>query len=271
MFANIDKKRIYWGLGLAVFAVLFVFYAPLALFKSFVIVVVALCLKEYMSIALPHHPSSSPQLGVVLGTILSAVILFAKGGSDLWIASLTLLVVTTFVFYLFRKHEMGLILHQIAITVLGCIYIASLFSYVGLMRALDHGVFWVFLVAGATFMSDTGAYFVGHAMGKHKLAPLVSPGKTVEGFVGGVLGSVLATFICKLVFWQAFPKKECVIIGVLIGVIGPLGDLSESLIKRSVDVKDSGQLIPGHGGLLDRVDALLFTAPLVYYYALFRG
>ncbi len=249
---------------------LFVFYAPLALFKSFVIIIVALCLNEYMPIALPKHPSSSPKLGIILGTLLSAVILFAKGGSDLWIASLTLLVVTTFIFYLFSKHELNLVFSQIAITVLGCIYVASLFSYVGLMRALEHGVFWVFLVAGATFMSDTGAYFVGHAIGKHKLAPLVSPGKTIEGFVGGIVGSVLAAFVCKFFFWQAFPTKECILIGILIGVVGPLGDLSESLIKRSVNVKDSGQLIPGHGGLLDRVDALLFTAPLVYYYALFR-
>lgn len=252
-------------------AVLFVYFAPTVLFKAVVVVLVALALNEFMRIALPIHESSSPILGITLGTVLSAVILYAPGGSDWWIAGLTLVVMVTFVYYLFSPHESNLVLSQIAITVLGCIYIASLFSYVGLMRTLEHGPFWVFLVAGATFMSDTGAYFVGHAIGKHKLAPKVSPGKTIEGFVGGIVGSIIATFICKFFFFSVFPIKECFLIGTLIGTVGPLGDLSESLIKRSVNIKDSGTLIPGHGGLLDRVDALLFTAPLVYYYAIFRS
>ncbi len=118
-------------------------------------------------------------------------------------------------------------------------------------------------------MADTGAYFTGHLIGKHKLAPLVSPGKTVEGFIGGIVASILAAFFCKFIFWREFAFVPCLILGTLIGIVGPIGDLSESLIKRSVNVKDSGQFIPGHGGLLDRVDALLFTAPTVYYYVKF--
>ena len=129
--------------------------------------------------------------------------------------------------------------------------------------------FRVFLLAATTFNADTGAYFAGHLFGRHKLAPKVSPGKTVEGLVGGIIGSLIAAFLCREIFWEEFRILDCWIVGILVGIIGPLGDLSESLVKRSLGVKDSGQLIPGHGGLLDRLDALLFTAPLVYYYATF--
>jgi len=264
-----DKKRILWGVLLAILVVLFVLFAPLALFKLLIIAVVGLCLREFMNIALPKHPTSAPSLGVILGLFLSGVLLFAEGGSELWIGSLALIVIVTFVYYLFAEHDLSLVLSQIALTIFGIIYVGCLFSYSGLLRGLPHGVFWVFLLAGATFMADTSAYFVGHLIGRHKIAPKVSPGKTVEGLIGGVIGSIIAAFLCRALFWKEFREADCWIIGVLVGVIGPLGDLSESLVKRSVGVKDSGHLIPGHGGLLDRLDALLFTAPLVYYYAKF--
>lgn len=261
-----DQKKIYWGAGLAVAVTLFVFFAPLWMFKTLIVLVSGACLAEFMLIALPKDPTSAPRLGVVLGTLFSVMILFIND-TQLWIGGMTLLLMTTFSYYLFSKHSLDLVLSQIAITIFGCVYVGCFFSYAGLLRGLDQGVFWIFLLAGATFMADTSAYFVGHWIGRHKLAPRVSPGKTIEGLIGGVLGSILAVFVCKLLFWQGFLNRDVLILGTLIGLIGPLGDLSESLIKRSVGVKDSGNLIPGHGGLLDRLDAVFFTAPLVYYYA----
>jgi phosphatidate cytidylyltransferase len=265
----IDRKRILWGIALALGVVLLVLYAPVTLYKLVIIAIGGLCLREFMMIALPRHPSSSPVLGVILGVFLSGVLLFAQGGSHLWIGSLTLILFVTFAYYLFCQHDLDLVLSQVALTVFGCIYVGCLFSFSGLLRTLDRGHFWVFLTAGTTFLADTGAYFIGHLWGRHKLAPLVSPGKTVEGLIGGILASALAALICRFVFWGEFPLRHCLILSLLVGLVGPLGDLSESLIKRSVGVKDSGQMIPGHGGLLDRLDALLFTAPLVYYYAVF--
>lgn len=263
---SIDAKKIYWGIGLAVLVILFVFYAPLWAFKTLIAVVSGACLIEFMNIALPKHPSSAPRLGVVLGTLFSVMILFVRD-PELWTTGLAAILFITFAYYLFTQHELDLVLSQIAITIFGCVYVACLFSYAGLLRGLDQGVFWIFILAGCTFSADTGAYFVGHWIGKHKLAPRVSPGKTIEGLIGGVLASMLAAYVCKLIFWQGFLDRDALILGALIGLIGPLGDLSESLIKRSVGVKDSGKLIPGHGGLLDRLDAVFFTAPLVYYYA----
>ncbi|MBL7684995.1 MAG: phosphatidate cytidylyltransferase [Deltaproteobacteria bacterium] len=184
---------------------------------------------------------------------------------------MALILVITFIYYLFCEHDLSIVLYQVSLTVFGCVYIACFFSYTGLIRHLEHGVFWIFLLAGATFMADTSAYLAGHLFGRHKLAPRVSPGKTIEGMIGGILGSILAAFICRFIFRSDYPAFHCITIGTLIGIVGPIGDLSESLIKRSVGVKDSGNLIPGHGGILDRVDALLFTSPLVYYYATWIG
>nr|WP_308447266.1 phosphatidate cytidylyltransferase [Desulforamulus aquiferis] len=133
-----------------------------------------------------------------------------------------------------------------------------------LIRDLPDGWFWIILLLTATWASDTFAYFTGRAFGKHKLAPLLSPKKTIEGAVGGVLGSVLLCYIFSLSV-QSFNTIPLILIGVLIGVASLLGDLMESAIKRQAGVKDSGQIIPGHGGFLDRFDSLLFTAPLVYY------
>lgn len=264
--AALEKKKIYWGLALAPVVVLFVFFAPLWMFKLLIVAVSSACLIEFMTIALPKHPSSSIRLGVILGTLFSIMILFVRD-PGLWTTGLAALLIITFSYYLFVDHDLHLVFSQIAITIFGCIYVACLFSYAGLLRGLEHGVFWIFLMAGATFMADTSAYFVGHWIGKHKLAPRVSPGKTIEGLVGGVLGSILAVFLSKLIFWHGLLNRDVFILGIIIGLVGPLGDLSESLIKRSVGVKDSGNLIPGHGGLLDRLDAVFFTAPVVYYYA----
>jgi len=236
------------------------------MFKILIAAVSSACLIEFMGIALPKHPSSAPRLGVVLGTLFSLMILFVRD-PELWVTGLSVILIITFAYYLFADHDLNLVLSQIAITIFGCVYVSCLFSYAGLLRALDHGVFWIFLMAGATFSADTSAYFVGHWIGKHKLAPRVSPGKTIEGLVGGIAGSTFAVFLSKWIFWHGLLNRDIFILGLLIGLVGPLGDLSESLIKRSVGVKDSGNLIPGHGGLLDRLDAIFFTAPLVYYYA----
>lgn len=133
-----------------------------------------------------------------------------------------------------------------------------------LIRDLVDGWIWIILLLTATWASDTFAYFTGRAIGKHKLAPLLSPKKTIEGAIGGVLGSVIICYIFAQTV-QSFNTLPLLLIGVLIGVASLLGDLMESAIKRQAGVKDSGQIIPGHGGFLDRFDSILFTAPLVYY------
>ena len=126
--------------------------------------------------------------------------------------------------------------------------------------------FWLLFGAGVTWLSDTFAYFVGKSIGRHRLRSLVSPRKTVEGLVGGVLGGVLSAWILHGFFIPQIALWQALVAGLLITVTGQIGDLFESLLKRDAAVKDSGREIPGHGGFLDRVDSMLFSLPVFYYF-----
>jgi CDP-diglyceride synthetase len=257
--------RILTGILLAVgVSVGIVFLSPNAL-KAVIAGLAAICLFEFARMALPKHPSSSPALLIVSGIALALAVMFGYGKPAVLLLALPLIVMSTFVFYLFRQHSLELVFTQISRSVFGAVYGGLMFSFLGLLR--DVGIGWLFVVLGTTFAADTGAFFAGHLLGRHKLAPRVSPSKTIEGLLGGWVAAVAVAFLCKILFAGVFSVRDCFILGAVAGLIGPLGDLSESMIKRSMGVKDSGDLIPGHGGLLDRVDALLFTSPVVYYYA----
>jgi len=141
--------------------------------------------------------------------------------------------------------------------------------YIGLgvtaLAALREQSFaWVAMALVLTWANDTCAYFAGRLVGKHKMLPAISPGKTWEGFAGGLLGSIAGAYALKLWALPALQGWECLLLGAAAGLAGPLGDFSESALKRSFGKKDSGKLLPGHGGILDRVDALLFVAPVVW-------
>jgi phosphatidate cytidylyltransferase len=127
---------------------------------------------------------------------------------------------------------------------------------------------WIILALAVTWLQDTVAYFVGKAYGRTVMAPLLSPKKTWEGAAAGFLASLLTAPLFTLLLGLPISLAGAALIGAAAGIIGPLGDLVESLIKRQIGIKDSGTLIPGHGGLLDRIDSMLFIGPLVYYLAL---
>ncbi len=154
-------------------------------------------------------------------------------------------------------------------TIAGLLYVGWLLSYLVALR-LDFGRNWLMLALFATFGCDTLAFFVGRALGRHRLSPLISPGKTWEGAVGGVFGAI----IVGLLFTLPTPLRlslsygQAVLLGLLVGVFGQLGDLAESLLKRNMGVKESGKFMPGHGGLLDRMDSIVFAGIVVYYFAL---
>ncbi|UCC67646.1 MAG: phosphatidate cytidylyltransferase [Armatimonadota bacterium] len=163
-------------------------------------------------------------------------------------------------------------------TLLGLLYVAFLFGHVNLLRAfpgddvslpglgpgIPFGAGLVALVVIACWATDTAAYFVGKAIGRHKLSPKISPGKTVEGAAAGLVAAVLTA--ASMGRWLGLPLVQGVLLGAILGVAGQLGDLFESSLKRRAGVKDSGALLPGHGGVLDRLDSLLFSAPAAYYY-----
>ncbi|MBI4365801.1 MAG: phosphatidate cytidylyltransferase [Deltaproteobacteria bacterium] len=155
---------------------------------------------------------------------------------------------------------------RVGATCFGAIYIGGGLAYLGLLRAADHGRALVVMTIGMAALADTFAYLFGRTVGRHKLAPLVSPNKTVEGFVAGFAGSVTAALLCRRWMWPDLPLWPVVGLGLIIGAIAPLGDLIESAMKRAYHVKDSGGMLPGHGGMLDRADAYIASAPAVFYY-----
>lgn len=153
-------------------------------------------------------------------------------------------------------------------TLVGIIYIGWMLSHFIPLRELADGRDWVLLTILATFAADTSAFSIGRAWGRHPLASAISPGKTWEGAIGGFLGAIASALILAAILPGIPIHWHIVLLGALIGVFAQLGDLSQSMLKRSVGVKDSGRLIPGHGGLLDRLDSILFTVVVVYYYVI---
>ena len=174
---------------------------------------------------------------------------------------------------LFRK-DMTRSLGHIAVTIFGIMYIGWMGSHLVMMRQLpaalgveDYiGARLVFFAALVTWATDTGAYLCGVAFGRHKLMPRISPKKTVEGAVGGLLAAGLCGWLCSKGLTPFLTPLAATVVGLIAGVMAQLGDLVESMIKRDVGIKDTAELIPGHGGVLDRFDSLLFTVPVLYYY-----
>ena len=150
------------------------------------------------------------------------------------------------------------------------LYVGGFLLHVPLLRALEQGREWVLFLLLVTFATDTAAYFVGRSVGRTPLAPSISPSKTWEGSVGGMLGAVGMAVLANFVLGLNVLLIEALILGLLIGVVGQLGDLAESRIKRLGDVKDSGTIIPGHGGLLDRLDSIVLNVLVVYYFIIWE-
>ena len=157
-----------------------------------------------------------------------------------------------------------------ALTFFGIVYAGLGIGALGTLRGLPKGFEWVLFAIALTFGNDTGGYFAGRFLGKHKLYVAVSPNKTWEGFFGGMVFTVGIVFLARATVLPQLEIWDAIGLGIPCSILGPTGDLCESMLKRAYGVKDSGKIIPGHGGLLDRVDALLFNGPYVLFYALTR-
>lgn len=184
-------------------------------------------------------------------------------------ALLTSAIVLSLVWLLARPRQEKALLSW-AWTMAGILYVGWLFSHFVALRGLDDGRNWVFLALFVTFGSDIAAFFVGRALGRHHLAPNISPGKTWEGAAAGVLGAIIVSLLFTLKTPLGLPIScgQAVFLGFLISILGQLGDLAESLLKRNTGVKDSGKLLPGHGGALDRMDSIVFAGVVLYYYVI---
>ena len=162
-------------------------------------------------------------------------------------------------------------LRQLSLCILlfGVLYIGYTLGHLLWLRNRPEGALWVFFVLLVTWAGDAAAYYTGKQWGSRPLAPQLSPNKTREGLLGGLMAAPLAAWLGHLWFFPAVTALDCLVLGLLLTVLGLIGDLSESALKRQAGVKDSGSLLPGHGGILDRMDSLLLTVPAFYYYMAF--
>jgi phosphatidate cytidylyltransferase len=227
---------------------------------------VALALFELYAITLCEDPPWMRVAGILLGVALSATLVWCPR-PDALLGALVIATLAVTVLHLCRFGELASVSARIGIMLAGLLYVPILLTPLALLKRFPEGSDWLFLTLTLTFFSDTGAYAAGRLLGKHKLYPAISPGKTVEGSLGGLGFSFGAAALARLWYMPQLGWIDALLIAIPGGALAQAGDLVESMIKRGARVKDSGKCIPGHGGLLDRIDALLFSTPYVYLYA----
>jgi phosphatidate cytidylyltransferase len=236
-------------------------------FFLLVLSVVGLSLYEYFSFIYPQKINIQIVAHTILGILLPVAFYF--GYPDLVVPAVALIIIFTTAFALFRVTDPQKKAENLFTRLFGIFYVAFLLSYLIVLRKLPHGIEWVVLALAVNFGTDAGGYFAGRFFGKHPLYPVISPKKTVEGAIGGVAFCILLMIAVKYVFFDVLSWRDVLILGLVCSVLAILGDMAESLIKRGFKVKDAGGLLPGHGGFLDRIDSFVFSAPFIYYYAVY--
>jgi len=232
-------------------------------FAVFVGLGAAVGLLEYYALVLSGEAMAVKAAGLALGLAL-----VASFCTDV-VATIAVLVLAFFgyaVICLARFGSQDHVSHMLYKQVAGLMYIPFLLGHLILIRDWNQGVTWIFFLMAVIFAGDTAAYYVGRRFGLHKLSPGISPGKTVEGAAGGLAANLLVGVLFKKYCFPEFGWGYWIVLVIVMGALGQVGDLVESMLKRSVGLKDSGRIVPGHGGLLDRIDALLFAAPALYYF-----
>lgn len=261
----IIKQRILTGLVLLPLLILVLFHIETPWLIAFLALINCAAQYEFYGMALSPGRRLEVWLGCGCGTLLLVLLAVAPAESlPGWLAAGMLLFGC---WYLFRYRQLELVARDLAFSLMGLLYLPCLLVHIVLVFQLPYGRQWIFLVLLVVMAADTAAYFVGSLIGRSKLYPAISPNKSWEGAVGGVVGSLLGAGLAKLWFFPELGGLDLVAVGLLLSISGQLGDLFESLLKRSFAVKDSGSMIPGHGGLLDRLDSLLFAFPTAYFYA----
>ena len=239
-------------------------WGPSWLFNATVALIAVLAVYEFLALGKAKGYDVPTVLCIVIMLIIMAAFIVEDLSVELGMFAALLIIPAS---YVVTKKSLENSLPSSAIAVLATTYVGMLSgSLIRLHNDFPEGYKLVFFLLLVVWLGDTGAYYVGKQFGKHKLSPRISPKKTIEGLIGGVSASVIAAIVIHFTFFPKFPLLHAVIAGVLLSIAGVIGDLAESMWKRSAAVKDSGTLIPGHGGFLDRFDSILFTAPILYCY-----
>lgn len=253
--------------------ILFLVFRGGDFFLYFILLLVAVGISEFLIRG--GTPAYSPFFMVPFVGVIAAVYLTAAGDAIVGAFCLLGIFLVVGILLAVGKDPVDRLFSRLTYIVWGSFYLGLLYPFVYLIRGdagwmePAPGRWWLFLLLGSLWVGDTAAMFFGKSFGRHKLAPAVSPNKTIEGFIGGFVGVLVVAMVFKIFWLQNFAAYHFIVISLLVGLFGQLGDLVESLWKRSLDIKDSSPIIPGHGGVLDRFDSLLFAAPVLYLYLKF--
>lgn len=261
--SNLALRLLTAGIGIPIILAL-LFVVPKPGFFVLVLAAIGVGAAEALAMTLPGERDRQV-LGVLLALGLSTLLYFSTDARAL-AAALVGLVIVSLTAFLVRVEPVETAAKRFAFFLFSVLYASLLLTPIGLLHQRPDGPRWVILAMVIAWLGDTGAYFAGRALGKHKLMPVVSPKKTLEGALGGIVTTTGAAAAYAALFLPSLPILHALVLGLVGGALGIVGDLCESLLKRSVGVKDSGWILPGHGGLLDRVDALMFTGAGVWVY-----
>jgi len=229
-----------------------------------VTVFIILGLYEFFTILENKGISIYKYFGILMGALIPLSIVFHFQLTKAWELFLIVLGMVSLMLMQFRRRESSGVIVSISTTMFGILYVSWFLSFLIKIRYLEGGLGLFLVVLAITKAGDIGAYLIGTRFGRHPLMPRVSPKKSLEGAVGGLAFSVLAALACAPVLKFSYPHVA--FLGIFLGVLAQLGDLSESLMKRDCQVKDSGNILPGMGGVLDLADSVIFTAPAFYFY-----
>ena len=262
----IPVRRILTSAVLIALIVSVIFYGGTFLFSLFVFLFTGVALFEFFTLLREAKMPCYRLFGVVMGLIIPVVVALEQGSTRSG-EVLFLIVGCLFLFVLQFSHKDNAdALVGISLTLLGILYVSWFLSFLIKIRFLQNGALWVAYLLATTKAADVGAYVVGSICGKHPLMPHISPKKSVEGMFGGWAASMAVSVALGPYLPRVWSFAHLLILGLFIGMVGQIGDLSESLMKRFCQTKDSGAILPGMGGIMDAADSILFTAPLFYFH-----
>ena len=260
-------KRIWSSFLILSLSGLVIFVFPNWVFALLAASLIGFGLAEFFGIAEKRGIFVYKYFGVIVGMLVPVITYFQMGTEGYFtLEPILIMIACLFLFVLqFTRRDTSQAIASISVTMFGLLYIAWLFSFFVKLKFLPEGSLLVAFLIVVTKIGDVGAYFIGGSIGKHVLIPRISPKKTVEGTAGGLLCSLIAAVLSKS-YLPNFPIGHLFALGILLGILGQVGDLAESVLKRDPGVKDSGANMPGFGGVLDMIDSLIFTAPIFYFY-----
>lgn len=258
-------KRVITSFVAVPFLIALTVYSSPEIFSLFMFFIIEVAVWEYNILAFGRAESKGEKREVYFFS--TAIILAAMTGD---LAIMMTVVIFSFLlaslFFILRIRDGNIDTSRMGQVILGFLYMPLLMSSFILLRNVPDGIKWIFFTLTLAFCGDMFGFYTGRLLGKRKLHAAISPGKTVEGAIGLIVGSMVGGFIFQQILFRELPLTHALLLAFFGGILGQLGDLFESALKRAAGVKDAGLIFPGHGGMMDRLDSISFIVPLIYYY-----